>query len=1274
MLANDFTQVNDLSYGVVATNNGISELVSVFTYYNWASYYAVNGGQIRSLNGSSCNGIYGLKAAGRDPNEVADPVVLEDNTLQVAKVFKSGAFAARNLAGDVALYIDHYQFQPYNISELEIDHSNTKSSAAVNTPSIPDNAVIVNPGTGYAVGEILTVQGGTLYPGSNATQMIVTAITGGGATGPIDTFDIIEPGVYSINPVGGYPTVSGTAITASNGAGIGATFDLTYLGNIETYEVSNSEITTSTGVGIDAGGVVGTRSVLRLNLATEGGEINGLKAPLVNGQNVIIRGLQNFRFSGIEEVKPVRPSTALEFTDPQERSVYRTLSYGLTFPSGNPLPAGQSVLSFDNSFDYVIVQTNIEKINDVDYVEGGAKTMGATAGDTRIAVEPLNDPKEIARLNAGDLVLAWAGKVHIVDEYVAADGAESAYVVLSQLAYGEGSNENVVGIAEAFTDTRVTNLRAGLQQGEPAEITVNISTCRATGHDFLDIGSGGFNSTNYPNNLLGAPATVPSQSQEAVEETQGRVFYVSTDQDGIFRVGKFFTVDQGTGTVTFKASIALSNLDGIGFKRGTVVKEFSTDPTFADNADDAVPTEAAIQGYIDRRLGYDRNNLPVTVGDRIPIGGGFLPIIGTPTLEADLSMGSTVGHRITNLIPNINSSTDAANIGYVDSKFALSDALTDLKEVIKTGAAKGDVAIFAGNGRILTNTTVGGDVTGALTSPLTTTLEIAISSTDQAEVNGGIFVDDITGFPVAGYIQIGSEIFSYTGRNISSNAFEGVVRAVISSSANPALGYNIDPTTASVHLVGAEVISLTSSELSLDIKDQVIFNENVNDDAGIVQSKLLLNSATTRANATSITQADRGLASFDSANFEVTDGWVGIKAGGVSLGEIQNIAAGTILGNTGATAAAPSALLLGDIVTSGVNSLFTAYDSGASVLTRRAGSLKTTAVFTNRQGTAITGSGIIQNIPATTASGTGNGAIINVGYGSGSYTSITVIYGGNGYSVGDSIIIKGSLLGGLDGGSPVGNDLTFEVVSNDIDTAVYLGLQRVSISAEANSIVKTDLSKNLGTKTNRFATIYADTFDGTVTNAVTASNLAGGATGGLAYQSTANTTAFLATAPAGRYLKSTGIGVVPEWTELAIPDGSAETLTGDTLAGNVLSSSLTSVGTLTSLTVSGLIIHGAQTGIIAAGSVQADATQLTASINIVETVPLNSGVRLPSAVAGYRVIVKNLTGSTLKLWPASGDRIGDNILNEELLMPGGASLELYAANDTRWFTLDAVYS
>jgi hypothetical protein len=1387
MLSNDYTQVNDLGYGLVTTNNGISEAVSLFTYYNWVSYFANNGGQIRSVSGSSCNGVYGLKSSGSDPNEVPDPVVLGDTMVQSAKVYKRDAFASKNVADDQSIYVDFYSYasgttEPaiYNVSEIEIDHSNTKSSLVTNTPTLPNNVTIANAGTGYNVNEFVQVDGGTLYSGGNKTRIKIIAVNGLGA---VTDFEVVDAGLYSVNPVGGYPTVYGASITTTAESGGGTNFRIagTYLGDFSRYEVSNLETTSSYGVGMDSlGGIVyspgsfvigqsyiitslggspnftaigasanaigvvftaigsgtgsGTasisRRVLKLNLNSSSG--SGLLAPLEDEQIIVIRGLQNFRFTGVERVRPVRPSTALEFTSSSEAgSVYRTLAYNLSYPTGASLLSSksisfvarvgstatvttstnhglssgdyvtvvctsnssfdatavpvtvtgvqtftylssgttltttaatgtvtfgnQAVLTFDNSYDHTIVQTEPSNIS---------AGYGLSVGDTKIAVAALTSTSTIAKLNSGTTVFCWAGAMHRITGYVVSPVPHITFV---DIATGSGSIVSGSGLRQGFNIVTSVTLRSSLQAGEQAEITVNISTCRATGHDFLDVGSGGYNNTNYPNNLLGAPAQTPSRSNEVIEETQGRVFYVSTDQFGIFRVGKFFTVDQGTGSVTFAASIALSNLDGLGFKKGTVVKEFSTDNTMTDNADDAVPVESAVRGYIDKRLGVTHTGATVALSDRIPaLTGGFLPVSGSPTLESDLSMGSVTPHRITNLTYNPASSTDASTIGYVNTQVGLRDSFYKLKEVNVMTPAAGDLVAFTGAGKSVISTTIEGDIGVTLTSVATSTLvggrstpgstDTGILDATGVSVAYGIEIADASTFPDPGgsytaYIQIGTEILSYT--EITGNILENITRSNFT-------------TIAAAHSSGAGVMSLDLSRLNLQIQAGAIDNNDISATAAIAQSKLAMNAATTRANATGITQADRGLASFDSANFVVTDGWVGIKAGGIALGEIQDIAAGSILGNLTGSAAAPQEVTTSGIVQNGINSLFTTIDAGSNVLTRRVNSLKGATTFTNLVGTPIAGSGTLTNIPVSNISGTGNGALVTVAFSGGSYTGVAVTYGGNGYAEGDELYIPGTLLGGA---SPA-NDYSFtvQVTGSNIDTEVYLGIERVSAIGEINSIVKTDYLGNLGNVANKFNNIYSTTFTGALSGnaatATTATNLAGTDIGGIPYQSASNTTTILAAGTSGRYLKTQGPGNPPTWSELVIPDGSAENLTGTFINSGVTGSSLVTFGDLTRRSVSDAVA--------AAGTTQAGATLLTKEINIISTG--SGGVKLPVALAGYRIIIRNNLGATINVYPNTGAQIANNGANAAVTLDPDAALEYFATSATQWYNLNATFA
>jgi hypothetical protein len=135
--------------------------------------------------------------------------------------------------------------------------------------------------------------------------------------------------------------------------------------------------------------------------------------------------------------------------------------------------------------------------------------------------------------------------------------------------------------------------------GTAFKIRYAFSQARLTGHDFLSIGTGNSTQTNYP----GTPSILPSQANEVVETFPGRVFYVSTDQDGNFRVGDYFRVDQATGRATLNANafdlsgLTSLRLGSIGAQLGELVSEFSSDDTLSGNSNSAVPTEAAVRNY-----------------------------------------------------------------------------------------------------------------------------------------------------------------------------------------------------------------------------------------------------------------------------------------------------------------------------------------------------------------------------------------------------------------------------------------------------------------------------------------------------------------------------------------------------------------------------------------------------------------------------------------------------------------------------------------------------
>jgi hypothetical protein len=921
MLSNDFTQICDMGYGLVTNNGGLAEAVSMFTYYCYTSYYSLNGGQIRSVGGSSAHGVYALAAEGSDPLEVPTAVDVYYEFAQGAVVYNDGG-VYENAEGQFIIYVTDYDYPPRDGSEIEIDHglaigvvrypvvsavsetdfpvdstgqklyrlnlnsdtdglvaevpTGTRVTLRANTEIVLTGGVVgvaVRPSTALKINELFDTQlyrvleladyfppdsenitctfsglsevliTSTVPHGQKASYAVIFGTSGTLPGGLIagDTYYVLDDGftdfTFKIS------TTKGGGPVSVESAGAGSHFfyatklaatqlkdgynyaELTLTARQDfrtygprlvqsaleltagvSYYITTSGTTTWTTLGAAANtvGTVFTKNSTAGN-GTGYAVVNATRCTFDHTTDTVLKTSHGFALGDV---------VRFETTGIMPGNVFTTRQYFVY----NVNPDNFQLVGFPGSTSPILFTDNGSGIFAVEKVQG-------VAGDSSLNIVEIgtNDADRITGMK-----FVFKGREYTITQYDDADITGETY---GKIYFTPALEDSAVRFESAVTLFAAVPARTEDSQGT---LTIRISLTRVTSHDLLEIGTGSYADTNYPNEIYGPPVRIATETlldttgqveyAQIVERGEGRCFFVTTDQFGNFSVGPFFRVDQGTGTVTFSASLALSNLSGLGFKRGVPVSEFSTDTTFSDNATDTVPTENATRGYLDRRLGVSHGGDSVDAGRLIPpTTGGFMALTGQLSMKGNLNLDD---YRLINVGDPV-APQDAVNFRSISFDAIIANSFPG------QAVDAGYTIAFTGDGNEGRAVKIGGDLTVPGDNAITTGVDSSLN------------------------------------------------------------------------------------EYNIYIKPDIIDNANINSAAGIVQSKLSMVTASTRASAAGIAQSDRGLASFNSAEFTLTNGWVELKTNSIAVGRLAQIATDTVLGRSAAGTGDVGAVAFSTVVDEG---------------------------------------------------------------------------------------------------------------------------------------------------------------------------------------------------------------------------------------------------------------------------------------------------------------------------------------------------------------------
>ena len=298
--------------------------------------------------------------------------------------------------------------------------------------------------------------------------------------------------------------------------------------------------------------------------------------------------------------------------------------------SGTPTAA--AITGVTSGATATIIRTNIS----LDFIHITGRSGNFTQGEVCTITKDDSSTYQLT-LDAshGDSSAAQTGQqgaLIAVDSSDGTLGSATAIAVGSNVQFaGDSTYYRISAVSETKTEneTALIRLTASVTSGNAiadntaTTVTSSFSNVRLTGHDFLDIGTGDFTTSNYP----GGPSQPADQSDEVDELTGGRVYFSSTDQKGDFRVGDLFRIEQATGVATLNADafdlsgLSELQLGSIGAELGATINEFSTDETLSNDANSAVPTERAVFGFLKRdKMGTDAMVPPTGTTSQRPTG------------------------------------------------------------------------------------------------------------------------------------------------------------------------------------------------------------------------------------------------------------------------------------------------------------------------------------------------------------------------------------------------------------------------------------------------------------------------------------------------------------------------------------------------------------------------------------------------------------------------------------------------------------------------------